>query len=154
MQIVYYCYGGTHSSIVSAAIHLGRLPADRVPTHQEILGLSDFDLSETWEIGTLFFKGHDEAGHSVYTLGLGGDQPIAKRALSSFLKEVGVDTSELLMFEALPHINRFAKVGGALSRRYGWVRLGRPLAALGVRRSYPMLLNFVHGVKEQVNRIH
>jgi hypothetical protein len=31
MKIIYHCYGGTHSSVIAAAIHLGLLPEDRVP---------------------------------------------------------------------------------------------------------------------------
>ncbi|KEO83680.1 hypothetical protein EL26_08480 [Tumebacillus flagellatus] len=154
MHVIYYCYGSAHSSVISAAIHLGRLPIDRVPTKQEILGLADYDQVESWQIGTLFFKGHDEFGNPVYTLGLGGEQATAKLALVSFLEQAGLDTRDLFFNQALPHINRYAKIGGALSRRYGFVKFGRPLSAYGIRRNYGDLVSFVQKVKrEEVRRM-
>ena len=65
MHVIYYCYGSAHSSVISAAIHLGRLPSDRVPTQEEMMRLTDFDRTESWQIGTLFFKGHDEFDNPV-----------------------------------------------------------------------------------------
>ncbi|MGZ4121794.1 MAG: DUF3189 family protein [Tumebacillaceae bacterium] len=147
MHVIYYCYGSAHSSVISAAIHLGRLPTDRVPTQGEIIGLADYDQVESWQIGTLFFKGHDEWDNPVYTLGLGPDRPVARRALVTFLEHLGLDTSQLYLNEALPHINRYARIGGALSRRYGWVRIGRPLSAYGIRKNYENLVRFVQQVK-------
>jgi hypothetical protein len=152
MHVIYYCYGSAHSSVTSAAIHLGRLPSDRVPAMEEILGLADYDQVESWQIGTLFFKGHDELGNPVYTLGLGPDQTVAKQALVSFLETLGLDSSELFFNQALPHINSYAKIGGALSRRYGWVKVGRPLSAYGIRRNYFDLVKFVQEVKREEAR--
>ena len=152
MHVIYYCYGSAHSSVTSAAIHLGRLPSDRVPTQQELLSLVDFDLVESWQIGTLFFKGHDEWDNPVYTLGLGPEQALTKQALLSFLDQLGLDTGDLFLQHALPHINRYAKVGGALSRRYGLVKWGRPLSAYGIRRDYFQLVDFVKGVKAEEAR--
>ena len=152
MHVIYYCYGSAHSSVASAAIHLGRLPSDRVPTQEEMLQLTDFDQVESWQIGTLFFKGHDEFDNPVYTLGLGPEQAVAKQALLSFLDQLGLDTGNLFLNHALPHINRYAKVGGALSRRYGLVKWGRPLSAYGIRRDYFKLVEFVQGVKAEESR--
>lgn len=152
MHVIYYCYGSAHSSVTSAAIHLGRLPTDRVPTQEEILGLADYDQVESWQLGTLFFKGHDELKNPVYTLGLGPDQALAKQALVSFLETLGLDTSDLFLNHALPHINRYARVGGSLSRKYGWIRLGRPLSAYGIRRNYGELVRFVQEVKREEAR--
>lgn len=152
MRIIYFCYGSAHSSICSAAIHLGRLPMDRVPTQQEVLSLSDYDQVESWQLGTLFYKGDDEWGHPVYTIGFGPEQAQAKQAVLSLLEQAGIDTSDLLLCYALPQINRWAKIGGALSRRYGLVSIGRPLSAFGIRSSYDRLVRFVHGVKEEEAR--
>ncbi|MGZ4106088.1 MAG: DUF3189 family protein, partial [Tumebacillaceae bacterium] len=75
------------------------------------------------------------------------DRPVARRALVTFLEHLGLDTSQLYLNEALPHINRYARIGGALSRRYGWVRIGRPLSAYGIRKNYENLVRFVQQVK-------
>lgn len=149
MHVIYYCYGSAHSSVISAAIHLGRLPSDRVPTQAEVVGLADYDQVETWQIGTLFFKGHDEWDNPVYTLGLGPDRAVARCALMTFLAQLGLDTSQLFLNEALPHINRYARIGGALSRRYGFVGVGRPLSAYGIRKNYGELVRFVSEVKRE-----
>jgi len=65
MHVIYYCYGSAHSSVISAAIHLGRLPSDRAPTQEEMMRLTDFDRTESGQIGTLVFKGHDEFDNPV-----------------------------------------------------------------------------------------
>ncbi|ARU63019.1 hypothetical protein CBW65_20105 [Tumebacillus avium] len=152
MHVIYHCYGSAHSSVVAAAIHLGRLPADRVPNHQEVLHLADYDKVESWQIGTLFFKGQDEWGNAVYTLGLGKDAKRSKQAAVTLIELLAVDTSQLFFNEALPHINTLAKIGGAVSRRYGMVRWGRPLSAFGIRKSYWQLVRFVEQVKADERR--
>ncbi|TCP59389.1 uncharacterized protein DUF3189 [Tumebacillus sp. BK434] len=149
MHVIYHCYGSAHSSVVAAAIHLGRLPDDRVPEKGEVLQLGDYDQVETWQIGTLFFKGHDEWGNPVYALGLGKESRRSKRAVVTLLEHLQVDTSQLFFNEALPHINRFAKIGGALSRRYGMVGWGRPLSAFGIRTGYWRIVRFVEQVKAE-----
>ena len=56
MKVIYSCYGGAHSSPVAAAIHLGKLPEERVPDAEALLQLPRFDrvdsekhgLAERW----------------------------------------------------------------------------------------------------------
>ena len=43
MIIIYRCYGGTHSSVMAASIHLELLPGDRKPAGKELLALPYFD---------------------------------------------------------------------------------------------------------------
>ena len=43
MKIIYSCYGGTHSSPIAAAIHLGRLPDDRIPSPEELMKTDYYD---------------------------------------------------------------------------------------------------------------
>lgn len=148
MKIIYHCYGAAHSSVIAAAIHLGRLPQERRPRLREILQLADYDQTETWTIGTLFFKGKDHFGHAVYTLGLGGEKETGLRAIQQFLQLLSVSTDDLFFHEALVHINILAKIGGALSRRYGWVKVGRPLSAFGIWLQYGRLVRFVQHVQE------
>jgi hypothetical protein len=149
-HLIYHCYGSAHSSVVAAAIHLGRLPTNRLPTSSEVLGLSDFDRARSEEIGTLFYKGVDEYGTKVYTIGLGRHWECGVRAIRSMLKEHHV--SDFHLVRALESITMLTKVGGALSRRYGMQAIGRPLAAWGIRRSYPRLLALVNGVKRELYR--
>ncbi|UOF89742.1 DUF3189 family protein [Fodinisporobacter ferrooxydans] len=148
-HIVYHCYGSAHSSITSAAIHLNRLPNERRPHVNEIIALTDYDRSETWQIGTLNFKGYDTFGNAIYTIGLGADPYTVKRLLASFLERIGCDTSQLVMQEALVHINSLARIGGALSRRYGFVTLGRIVSAFAIQRQYERLVTFVNDVSNR-----
>ncbi|MDQ0337756.1 hypothetical protein J2S00_000526 [Caldalkalibacillus uzonensis] len=150
MNIIYHCYGSAHSSIIAAAIHLGRLPSDRVPSKEEILALPDFDLARNDSLGHIFFKGRDEMGHAVYTAGMGSHHETVKRLLVEMIRLNGYNEESFKFVEALSTINNLAKLGGALSRRYGLVMIGRPLAAMGIRQSYQQLVELVHKTKEDV----
>ncbi|WP_134705066.1 DUF3189 family protein [Ammoniphilus sp. YIM 78166] len=150
MNIVYCCYGSAHSSIIAAHVHLGFLPMDRIPSKAELLSLYDFDRTEGYFIGSLFYKGVDEWGNRVYTMGLGREMDLVRESFLSMLERNGGHREQYRFFLALPHINRVAKIGGALSRRYGWVGIGRPLAVIGIRQSYPGMVRFVKDCKRQI----
>jgi hypothetical protein len=153
VKIVYHCYGSAHSSIVAAAIHLGHLPADRIPEENEIIALQDFDVSRNDSLGHLYFKGKDDQGNEIYTIGMGSEPALVKRTLHFMIEQSHrVDAEGFFFAEALPHINRLAKVGGALSRRYGCVKFGRFLAAKGVCQSYEKLTIFVDQTKREVKK--
>ncbi|MDR6224519.1 DUF3189 family protein [Desmospora profundinema] len=148
MRLIYHCYGSAHSSVVAAAIHLGRLPSDRLPTLAEVRGLPDFDYARTEEIGTLYFKGKDEYGTDVYTMGFGFYWESGVRAVQSML-EIH-DVHDFHFVRALDSITLLTKVGGSLSRHFGFPSVGRPLAAWGIRKSYPLLLELVDRVKREL----
>lgn len=150
MNIIYHCYGSAHSSVIAAAIHLGKLPDSRVPGVREIMALPDFDRSDDRYLGTLFYKGKDEKGFCVYTLGLGGQSAEALQTIKSMLALAGAEPESFHFVGALNCITFMTKVGGALSRRYGLCFIGRPIAAWGVTRSYPMLVALVKQVKRQL----
>lgn len=152
MKVIYHCYGSAHSSIVAAAIHLGVLPTDRRPEAKEIIALPDFDIARNDSLGHLFFKGRDDWGNEVYTIGMGPESPLVKRTLHFMIEQSPIEAEEFFFAEALPNINRLAKIGGALSRRYGWVRVGRYLAAKGICQSYQNLITFVNQTKKEIKK--
>jgi ABC-type dipeptide/oligopeptide/nickel transport system permease subunit len=76
VKVIYYCYGGTHSSVVTAAIHLKYLPEDRVPRADELMAVSRFDKAERHDIGVPYYMGTDELGNDIYVLGTGGAKNI------------------------------------------------------------------------------
>ena len=43
MKIIYHCYGGSHSSVIAAALHLGLLAKDRIPNETELMAIPYFD---------------------------------------------------------------------------------------------------------------
>ncbi|MGE5576690.1 MAG: DUF3189 family protein [Syntrophothermus sp.] len=143
-KIIYHCYGSSHSSVSAAAIHLGLLPRDRLPTSQELLSIPHFDRTTPNEVGTPFFMGTDRWGDEVYILGRGRAKRFMKNAIKSLCRIYGFPEQQLLLVDALSILNTTTVVGGTLSRGLGLVSLGRPIAALGIRLSY---FNFVRLVE-------
>ena len=86
MKIIYCCYGSAHSSVIAAAIHLRKLPWDRLPTLAELVKQERFDRTENREIGTPFFMGRDGEGNEIYALGLGPDKVMIRRTIASLIK--------------------------------------------------------------------
>lgn len=149
MKIIYHCYGSAHSSIVAAAIHLNKLPSERNPTYQEIMKVDDFDRARDDSIGHLYYRGSDRQGNEIYTMGMGRETNLVKNSILSLVDLYGYSEDVFFAF-ALPNINSVAKIGGALSRRFGFVKLGRYLAAIGICQSYQQLLTFVDQTKRDV----
>jgi len=143
LKIIYCCYGSAHSSVIAAALHLHKLPWDRLPTLAELKRQERFDRTENWEIGTPFFLGCDGEGNEIYALGLGPDKKMLYRTIASLIKMWDFPAREILLVDTLTCIHWLTRVGGFLSRRLGLVALGRPLAALGIRLSYNRLLALV-----------
>lgn len=150
MKVVYSCYGGAHSSRAAAAIHLGLLPADRAPRPRDLLSIPRFDDVGAGDMGILDFMGSDVQGHEVYVLGRGAAREVAERALKSGFALAGGSPDEILFVDALAEVNLIMRVGGFLSRRLGWVALGRPLAAYGTAKAFPRLVRLVEEVKRKL----
>lgn len=132
---LYYCFGGAHTSVTAANLHLGRLPAR--PTYRQVLAQPHFDRLPHRSIGTFLFMGADAAGHPVYSVGLEGGRERLARALADFAAAFGVPPGEVALHPALPCANVLMRVGGFLSRRLGLVWPGRPLVALGAWLALP-----------------
>lgn len=150
MHIIYYCYGSAHSSIIAAHLHLGNLPKDPPASVEEIMALPDFDRAQNDDLGHFFFKGRDEKRRAVYTAALGKRPDMMLNFLLNLARINGVDPKAFFFVNALSCLGYMAKMGGALSRRYGLVKLGRKLAAKGVLESYPRLVRLVEETKRQV----
>jgi len=153
MKIFYYCYGSAHSSVVAASIHLGMLPADRLPCSEEFENLPHYDKTESYEIGTPFFMGIDEYGVEVYIIGMTSERQLVIKAIYSFLTESGVDVSDLVMVDSLRNVNLKTKIGGFISRRLGFVAIGRPLTIKGIQEKYIGFISLVEDVKEGERRL-
>ncbi len=147
MKVIYCCYGSSHSSVVAAAIHLGWLPCDRVPSAREIESVPHYDRTEPAEIGTCFPMGKDECGRDVYIIGMGAAKKIVRNAIESVLEICGLRKGEYLLVDTLPEVGVVTKVGGFLSRALGLIGPGRPLTIWGVRRSYARFVRLVRDVK-------
>ncbi|MGM0369405.1 MAG: DUF3189 family protein [Bacillota bacterium] len=153
MKIIYYCYGGTHSSVLAAAIHSGKLSSANTPSKSQIYSLPLYDKVSSNQLGTPFFYGTDEFDNSIYVLGLAGQRNLIKELVLDYLQLFNINTEELMLVASLPYVSIVTKIGGGLSRRLGLVSLGRPIVTRSLQKLYPNYIKLVDRVKSQLNRM-
>ncbi|MEW6448103.1 MAG: DUF3189 family protein [Bacillota bacterium] len=154
MNVVYHCYGGTHSSVLAAALHTGMISHRRPPESGRLISLPFLDTQDGDNHGKLYFFGIDEGGNKVYILGRRRDAEaltlILDGAVSADRQTVKNNPAQgVLLVNALPCVPVLLKVGGYISRRFKFTRLGRPLVYAGLRRAYPRLRELVYRVKQE-----
>jgi len=149
MKIIYHCFGGSHSSVTAAAIHLGLLSTSRIPTFQELMALPYFDKTPGKVYGVIRFMGQTGEGDEVYVLG--------KKNLGSRMDRIFMGLAELLgvkdqvvVVNTMHYVNLLMMAGGYLSRRMGLVSLGRPILVWGTRLAFPQLVRVVERVKNEI----
>ncbi|HIE13558.1 MAG TPA: DUF3189 family protein [Desulfotomaculum sp.] len=143
MDIIYHCYGGTHSSVLAAALHTGVISHRRPPEGDRLINLPFLDTQDGGNHGRLYFFGKDEHGNKVYILGRRRDVEALTLVLNGALNEA----QRVLLVNALPCVPLLLKLGGYISRRLKLARVGRPLVCAGLRRAYPCLHELVYRVK-------
>ena len=142
LKVIYHCYGGSHSSVLAAALHLRLLPRHRLPTLEEMMALPYFDKTTDEDFGAVKFMGVDEYNNEVYCLGkksLGDRYSNLLTGIAGILGKEG----EVLAVNTMNRVNWFMKLGGYASRRAGLVALGRPVLGRGTRQAFFELLNLV-----------
>ena len=132
MKLFYCCYGGAHTSVTCASIHLGYLPKDRVPEAREFLSVPFYDKMENKELGTPVFMGKDELGWDVYIMGMKNEQQLVITSMKSYLNACGLDQKSFVLVNALVELHPVTSIGGMLSRRLGLVFPGRPMTVWGI----------------------
>lgn len=150
MKLFYYCYGGAHTSVTCASIHLGYLPKDRVPEAREFLSVPFYDKMENKELGTPVFMGKDELGWDVYIMGMKNAKQLVITSMKSYLNACGLDQKSFVLVNALVELHPVTSIGGMLSRRLGLVFPGRPMTVWGIRKTYPKFAALVEQVKENL----
>lgn len=146
MKIIYHCYGGTHSSVTAAGIHLGLLPRDRVPGPRELLDQSLFDRQKVDDLGRICRVGRDKMGNEIYVVGRRSRPNLLYNVTSGLSGLIGMDRDGLLLVDVSSYVNSSMKAGGFMSRRLGLVRLGRPIVTWGTLRNYEKLVAVVEEV--------
>lgn len=148
-RIIYHCYGGAHSSVTAAAIHLGQLKTDSIPSEKELMSMALFDRQTKEGHGQLHFFGFDDAENQVYSVGC--------RNIGATLEKIVQNVSDLLelsdelyFVDTLHCVNVKMRVGGYLSRRWGVIKYGRPLVLQGTQDAYPKLVELVKQVRKDV----
>ncbi|MCR3921065.1 MAG: DUF3189 family protein [Firmicutes bacterium] len=150
-HIIYHCYGGAHSSVTAAAIHLGKLQAAKVPTGDELLTLTLFDRQTKEDHGQLHFFGFDEWENLVFSVGCRNVGKTMENVLQGVATMVGLG-DELMFIDTLHCVSIKMRIGGYISRRLGLVTIGRPLVVQGTREAYPKIAELVQQVKNEVSR--
>ena len=151
MIFIYNCYGGTHTSSLASEIHLNRLPGDRKPTRDEILNAKYFNKLTYKDMRKLIFRGVDDEGNKVFTLGRG-----MTKTLIPFLEDFinflhsECDLKERFVVSNLsPTVPPFLTAGGFLSRGLGINFLGVPLLVAGSRQAYDRIIKIVKRTRDQ-----
>lgn len=150
MVIIYNCYGGTHSSILASAIHLKKLPSDRVPSAQEILNIEYFNKLTYKDMGRLIFHGVDEAGNRIYSIGRGTSKalvPAMRNLAIALCRDKGIDEHFLFM-NCSPTVPPLMTMGGFFSRALHMDFIGVPLLIKGARQTYYNITKLVEKSKE------
>lgn len=150
MIIIYNCYGGTHSSILSSAAHLKILPDDRVPSDEEILKLKYFNKLKYKDMGRLIFHGKDEKDNSVYTIGRGTSKaliPAMRSLLLNLHNEFEINES-FIFINTSPTVPLPMTFGGFFSRGLGIDAIGVPLLLRGAKNAWPDILKLVDRTKK------
>lgn len=146
MKIIYHCYGGTHSSVTAAGIHLGILPRDRLPAPEELTGQKLYDRQRECDAGKIIFMGQDRLGNDVYVVGR-RSRPQLLYEVTEVLSDIfNIDMEKLMLVDVSLYINSSMRAGGFMSRKMGLARLGRPIVTWGTLRNYHNLVAVVDKV--------
>ncbi|MGE5391477.1 MAG: DUF3189 family protein [Deltaproteobacteria bacterium] len=142
MKIIYHCFGGSHSSVLAAALHLGMINKDRLPSPSELMALPYFDKTNNDDFGSIRLVGNDEFGNQVYVM---GKKSMGNRyaAMLEGIADILGGREQLLTVNCMNRVNWFMKLGGFTSRRIGAVSLGRPVLEKGTVDAFFKLVNLV-----------
>lgn len=151
MIFIYNCYGGTHTSTLASEIHLKRLPVDRLPTKDEILGAKYFNQLNYKDMGKFFYRGTDDEGNKVFTLGRGMSKallPCMVNLLNMMHDEYGV-REKFILSNLSPTVPPAMTMGGFFSRALGINFIGVPLLVSGTGQAYWEIVDIVKRTQEK-----
>jgi hypothetical protein len=152
VKIIYHCFGGTHSSITAAAIHLGWLPEKEAPPAYRFMELPYFDRRDGWDQGEIVFMGKDRQGNEVYAVGWGSASSMLTSLIDDLAGLFEIDRGSCRLVNVMKQVNLMMKIGGFMSRRLKAVRVGRPIVIYGARLAYRSIRSLVHKVQWEVGR--
>ena len=152
MHVIYHCVGGAHSSVVASAIHLKKLPSDKIPTVDDLLNISYFDAMTIKDRGKIIYRGTDEDGHRIYTMSRQFVPHLVVPVIEDTWRLLNGDLDNVLLVSTLCTVNFLMRLGGFTSRRMNWVAFGRPIVARGTLQTYPNLIKIVYETKQKLHR--
>ncbi|MEA1961941.1 MAG: DUF3189 family protein [Bacillota bacterium] len=149
MKIIYHCFGGSHSSVTAAAIHLGLLDKTRVPTGEELMKIPFYDKTTDADFGTIRFMGKDEWENEIYVLGKKSMGDRYSNILMGVAEVLEVE-DQLIVVNCMRWVNWGMKLGGFTSRRLGFPFIGRPVVTRGTQRAFMQLIKVVEQTKSNI----
>lgn len=156
MIYIYNCYGGTHSSSLAAAIHLKKLPLDRIPTKEEILNADYFNKLNYKDMGRIIYRGTDEEGNKVYSIGRGTSKvliPCLENLITLLHNEYGFN-DKIIFSNMSPTVPPAMTMGGFFSRGLKINIVGVPLLVIGAKQAYEKIIKLVDKTKESAKTLN
>ena len=153
MKIIYHCFGGSHSSVTAAALHLGLLNKYSLPTGEDLMKLPYYDKTSDADFGSIRYMGTDEFDHEVYVLGkksLGDRYSSILMGVAQLLHK----QDQLLLVNCTGVLNWSMKLGGFTSRRMRLVSIGRPVVSWGTQQAYRRLVSLVEVTRLRAAQSH
>lgn len=147
MKIIYHCYGGAHSSVTAAAVHLGWLPTDRIPNTLELMNIPYFDRPISDDHGQIRLMGIDEFRNEVFVIGRRNEHIAFENIAKGLIELYKLSDKRYIFVNVMPYVNWKMVLGGFTSRRLGWTQFGRPVIIKGVQHSYWKIVSMVQSVK-------
>lgn len=143
IKVIYFDYGGSHSSVVAANIHAGKLGSTETPPIKDIINLPDFDQTTPDDFGKIKHAGTDTESNDIYVLGTKSGN--SGGLLSSLVEAQNVG-NDFRFVDTMPYVNTWLRIGGWLSRGLSLPSLGRPFIRIGIKEAYPKLKTMVRDV--------
>ncbi|WP_040203499.1 DUF3189 family protein [Neobacillus jeddahensis] len=151
MMYIYNDFGGTHTTSLAAAYHLKQLPqSERRLTSEEILNVKYFNQLTKRDFGKLIFRGIDEDGHSVYTIGRKRNKYVvpAMKELTLLLEEKFQFNEQIIFSNTSPTVPIALSLGGFFSRGLKIDFIGVPLLVLGAKQCCDNIFRLVENTKQ------
>ncbi|OOC61231.1 DUF3189 family protein [Paenibacillus ihbetae] len=150
MIFIYHDYGGTHTTSLAAAYHLNKLPTHRKLSKEEIMAVDYFNQLTASDMGKLIFRGLDEDGNPVYTVGKGNSKAVlpAMIQMATMLQEKFKNEEPIVFSNTSPTVPMVLSFGGFLSRGLKMDALGVPFLVKGAQRCCRTIHELVLHTKE------
>lgn len=150
MIYIYSCYAGTHTSSIAAAVHLKMVQTDRIPSKDEILNIQYFNKLERKDMGRLIYRGTDDEGNKVYTVGRGTAHillPCIEDLIKILHNECGFN-EKIIISNMIPSVTLTMSIGGICSRVLRLSFIGVPFLVIGAKQGFNKIVDIVKNAKE------
>lgn len=156
MIYIYHDFGGTHTTSLAAAYHLGILRPSQILTKEQILAIPYFNKLQKSDKGKIIFHGLDEEGNSVYTVGKGSSKYLlpALHNLSLLLHSKFRFDEKIIFSNTSPTVPLVMSLGGFFSRGLGIDFIGVPLLVKGAQKCGQSIYQLVEQTKYNAKKVH